>query len=130
RTGAPCDRGSDLLEIRPGDDDLRQPVLELEQRCRGRRLLHLRAVGHRSPRCPRRPGRATTPSGTGSNPTAVQSSSPQASTCGPMSPVGVHEARISSWALPPSSAIPPKLSEVTLVTVPDGASKTAPWDSS
>ena len=43
---------------------------------------------------------------------------------------GVHEARSSSWAEPPSSAIPPKLSVATRVTVPDAAVYAAPWASS
>ena len=34
---------------------------------------------------------------------------------------GVHEARISIWAVPPSSAMPPKLSVATRVTVPEAA---------
>ena len=42
-------------------------------------------------------------------------------------PIGVQEARISSWALASSSAMLPKLSEETLVTVPDGARYVAPW---
>ena len=43
---------------------------------------------------------------------------------------GVHEARISIWAVPPSSAMPPKLSVATRVTVPDAAAYVAPWASS
>jgi hypothetical protein len=68
-----------------------------------------------------------TPSGTGGNPDAVHSSSAQASTCGviaiaPSGPgTGVQEARISSWAVASSSDIEPKLSDDTLVTVPEGA---------
>ena len=68
-----------------------------------------------------------TPSGTGGRPTAVHRSSPHASTWAVMSrapsssTAGVHDARISTWAVPASSAIPPKLSVVTQVTVPDAA---------
>ena len=40
---------------------------------------------------------------------------------------GVQEARISIWALPASSAIEPKLSVATRVTVPDAAPYIAPW---
>ncbi len=43
---------------------------------------------------------------------------------------GVQDARISSWALGSSSAMLPKLSEDTLVTVPDGATYVAPCASS
>ena len=72
---------------------------------------------------------SATPSGTGGRPDAVHSSSPHASTCGPRSSgpspsgsaTGVQEARISSWAVASSSAMLPKLSEDTLVTVPEGA---------
>ena len=59
-----------------------------------------------------------TPSGTGGSPTAVHSSSPHASTWALRSPAGDQEARISSWAVAGSSAIPPKLSELTQVTLP------------
>ena len=72
-----------------------------------------------------------TPSGTGGSPAAVHSSSPHASAWAPTSGTtsyvdpslahGVHDARISIWAVPPSSAMPPKLSVATRVTVPDAA---------
>ena len=39
---------------------------------------------------------------------------------------GVHDARISSWATALSSAIPPKLSVATRVTVPDATWYVAP----
>ena len=78
-----------------------------------------------------------TPSGTGGSPTAVHSSSPHASTCGRVEvrpggvrPAGVHDARISSWAAALSSAMPPKLSVATRVTVPDAVVYAAPWASS
>ena len=38
---------------------------------------------------------------------------------------GVQEARISIWAVPPSSDMPPKLSVATRVTVPEGAAYAA-----
>ena len=71
------------------------------------------------------------PPGTGGRPAAVQSSSPQASTwfsmsrC-PSTTCGVQEARISIWALPESSAIAPKLSVATRVTVPEAEAYVAP----
>ena len=74
---------------------------------------------------------AVTPSGTGGRPAAVHSSSPHASTwfsisrC-PSTTCGVHEARISIWALPESSAIAPKLSVATRVTVPEAEAYVAP----
>ena len=73
---------------------------------------------------------AVTPAGTGGSPAAVHISSPHASTWRPRSsgsPIGVHEARTSIWAVPSSSAIPPKLSVATRVTVPDAAVWSAPW---
>ena len=75
---------------------------------------------------------AVTPSGTGGRPTAVHSSSAHASTWAFMSGTpcssvtGVQDARTSSWAVASSSAIPPKLSVATLVTVPDAATYDAP----
>ena len=48
----------------------------------------------------------------------------------PAAGTGVHDARISIWAVPPSSAMPPKLSVATRVTVPDAAAYAAPWASS
>ena len=44
--------------------------------------------------------------------------------------MGVQDARISSWAVAPSGDRPPKLSDATQVTVPDGATYDAPWASS
>ena len=63
----------------------------------------------------------------------MHSSSPQASTWAPRSSgesVGVQDARISIWAVPPSSAMLPKLSVATRVTVPEAAVYDAPCASS
>ena len=93
RSGAGRDRGARLGQPGLGVGDRRQPLAQQEQRSLGRlraRLLEVVrfvAVRHQvpEPRCPRRLGMTATPSGTGGSPTAVQSSSPQASTCGPTS---------------------------------------------
>ena len=51
------------------------------------------------------------------------SSAPSSSTS------GVHDARTSTWAVPGSSSIAPKLSVLTQVTVPDMEWWPAPWAS-
>src|SRR5919106_1364523 len=103
-------------------DDIREPLPRFEE--------GLGSVRHRrvAPRCD---GMATTPAGSGSRPAAVVSTSPQARTCGVMScSSGVQDARISMSAVGGSSAMPPKDSDATRVTVPLAAVYGAPCPAS
>ena len=91
----------------------------------GQRLREFRLGGLR------REGIITTPAGSGGRPAVVQSSSAQAARWAaqpdPRCSSGVQEARTSTSARGASSAIPPNDSLDTEVTVPLGATYSAPW---
>ena len=132
-----------LLQLSRGGDEIGETVRRLRQdQCFGwsfrgcgfdggrfgQRLRGFRLGGLR------RDGINTTPAGSGGKPAVVQSSSAHACRWAlrptPSLRTGVQEARTSTSASGESSAIPPKDSLDTDVTVPLGSTYSAPWLSS